>query len=178
MLLEAWDRDPKRLAFTFARYKHVAKMLNGKQRVLEIGADSGFMSRVVQQHVDSVTCVDLTTGTDYTKTHLLPQFDAIYALDVLEHVEEEDAFMVNVCASLKDHGTCIIGMPSLESQVYASQPSKAGHVNCKTEEGLRDLMEDYFHNVYLFGIQDETLHTGFGPMCQYRLALANTPRRK
>lgn len=176
MLLEAWELDPKRLAFTFARYKFVAKMLAGMDRVLEVGADSGFMSRVVEQFVGSVTCSDLASGVDYTKTHVLPPFDAVYALDVLEHVKEEDAFMSHVCASLKPYGTLIIGMPSLESQVHASPVSKAGHVNCKTEEDLRSLMKKYFHNVYLFGMQDETLHTGFGPMCHYRLALCNSKR--
>lgn len=176
MLSEAWERDPKRFAFTFARYKFVAKMLQGKKNVLEVGADSGFMSKIVAQHVNTVTCVDLEDGTDYTKTHLLPEFDAVYALDVLEHVRKEDAFMFHICASLKKYGTCIIGMPSLESQVHASPPSKKGHVNCKTEVGLRKLMEKYFHCVYLFGMQDETLHTGFGPMCHYRLAVCNSKR--
>lgn len=33
---EAWARDPKRLGFTFSRYKFVAKMLQG-QSILEIG---------------------------------------------------------------------------------------------------------------------------------------------
>ncbi len=79
--------------------------------------------------------------------------------------------MKNICASLKPRGTCIIGMPSLESQVYASPHSKAGHVNCKTEPELRALMLRHFQNVYLFGMNDGVLHVGFGPMCHYRLAI-------
>ena len=37
MTNQAWRDDPKRLAFTFARYKFVAKMFSGFERVLEVG---------------------------------------------------------------------------------------------------------------------------------------------
>ena len=84
--------------------------------------------------------------------------------------------MRRMVAALAKDGAMIIGMPSLESQQYASAPSRAGHVNCKTEDGLRALMLRFFENVFLFGMNDEVLHTGYGPMCQYRLALACGPR--
>jgi hypothetical protein len=29
----------------------------------------------------------------------------------------------------------------------------------------------HFSNVFMFGMNDETLHTGYGPMCHYRLAV-------
>lgn len=178
MLEEAMERDPKRFAFTFARYKFVGKMLAGNDSVLEIGADSGFMARVVEQFVGSVTRTDLKDGMDFTQKHMDKEFEAAYALDVLEHVHpaREDAFMRNVCASLDPYGTFIVGMPSRESQPYASMLSRQGHVNCKSEEELRELMARYFRCVYLFGMNDETLHTGFGPMCHYRIAVCNTKK--
>ena len=54
--------------------------------------------------------------------------DAIFLLDVLEHIEpsDEDQFLKNISASLSKHGVCILGMPSLESQTYASASSKEG----------------------------------------------------
>lgn len=183
MLEKAWASDPKRMAFTFARYKFVAKMFSGMGQVLEIGANSGFMGRIVRQHVSDLTLSDRNevkgvVGIDYTEGHFCKEFDGVYALDVLEHVSpvDEDAFMRNVCKSLAPHGSCIIGMPSIESQPHASEESKREHVNCKSEPALRALMQRYFHCVYLFGMNDETLHTGFGPMCQYRLAVCNSKR--
>jgi cyclopropane fatty-acyl-phospholipid synthase-like methyltransferase len=100
-------------------------------------------------------------------------WDAAYALDVMEHVapDSEATFLRNIARAVKPFGTVIIGMPSRESQPFASRLSRKRHVNCKTEEGLRESLRRYFSNVYLFGMNDATLHTGFGPMCHYRLAI-------
>src|SRR6185369_17478822 len=54
----AYHDDPKRLTFTFARYKFVAKMLAGCEHVLEAGCGDAFISRVVRQAVKRLTAVD------------------------------------------------------------------------------------------------------------------------
>ena len=59
----------------------------------------------------------------------------------------------------------------------ASPPSKAGHVNCKDGLGFRALMQRFFHNVFLFSMNDEVVHTGFYPMAHYLFALCCGPRR-
>jgi hypothetical protein len=74
-------------------------------------------------------------------------------------------------SSLDEHGIVIIGMPSLESQSYASPISRAGHVNCKTMPDLKLLLEQYFHNVFAFSMNDELIHTGYHKMAQYILML-------
>jgi hypothetical protein len=71
----------------------------------------------------------------------------------------------------------VIGSPSLQSQVYASEGSKAGHVNCKDGREFRKVMERYFENVFLFSMNDEVVHTGFAPMAHYLFALCVGPRR-
>lgn len=193
---ESWDMDPKHLGFVLARYKFVSKMLAGKKRVLEIGCGDTTGSRIVRSTVEYLEGIDIdadrmasspSIGTKWqipvTQWDILDgelphakghPFDAIYALDVMEHIEPiyEGAFMRNVRKMLAKNGVLIIGMPSLESQVYASEGSKAHHVNCKTEQGLRESLERYFANVFMFGMNDETLHTGFGAMCHYRLGIA------
>jgi hypothetical protein len=62
-------------------------------------------------------------------------------------------------------------MPSLESQIYASPNSKAGHVNCKTMPDFKSTLLTYFHNVFMFGMNDEMVHTGFHKMAHYLIAL-------
>src|SRR5437899_3031386 len=58
MTSKGWIDDPKRLVFTLARYKFVAKMLSGSQHVLEVGCADAFGTRIVQQEVGKVTAVD------------------------------------------------------------------------------------------------------------------------
>jgi hypothetical protein len=65
----------------------------------------------------------------------------------------------------------IVGMPSLESQAHASPQSKAGHVNCKSGKALKSVLEKHFHNVFLFSMNDEVVHTGFAPMAHYLFGL-------
>ena len=185
---QVWTDDPKHLLFILARYKFVAKMFAGFDKVLEVGCGDGIGTRMVQQEVKHVTAVDfdavfiedlkqradpdwpLEVGVhDMLQGSVAGEFDGIYALDVLEHIKpaDEDLFIRNTIASLKPNGTLIYGMPSLESQVYAAPPSKAGHVNCKSAKNFKALMEKYFHHVFIFSMNDEVLHTGYYAMSHY-----------
>jgi 2-polyprenyl-3-methyl-5-hydroxy-6-metoxy-1,4-benzoquinol methylase len=192
MINESWNQDPKRTLFTLARYKFVAKMLADQDRVLEIGCADAFGTRLVQQVVNQVTAVDFDPVFiedvqsrkdpawplecfvhDLLEGPVPGEFDAIYSLDVLEHIapDQEAVFIQNALVSLKSTGVMIVGMPSLESQAYASPQSKAGHVNCKSGKDLKALMRQYFDQVFLFSMNDEVVHTGFYPMAQYLIAL-------
>jgi 2-polyprenyl-3-methyl-5-hydroxy-6-metoxy-1,4-benzoquinol methylase len=192
MTNQGWDDDPKRLAFTLSRYKFVAKMLSGRKQVLEVGCADAFGTRIVCQEVGEVTAVDFdplfvedTNKRMSSKwrfncfTHDMlagpvpGTFDGAFALDVLEHIapENEGSFLENLTASLAPHGAVIIGIPSLESQAYASDISRAAHVNCKSMPDLRKTMERYFFNVFMFSMNDEVVHTGYHKMAHYLFAL-------
>ena len=193
-----WYDDPRRLLFSMARYKFVAKMFAGRASVLEVGCGDAFCAPIVRQCVQKLTVSDFdalyiddakarmndhwtfdAVVVDVLNEPLPGRHDGIYSLDMLEHIpqEQEDLVLRRIVAALEPHGAVIIGMPSLESQAHASAPSKAGHVNCKTEDGLRALMLRHFENVFIFAMNDEIVHTGYGPMAHYRLALACGPRR-
>ncbi len=187
-----WYDDPKRLAFTLSRYKFVSKMLGGLERVLEVGCGDGFGSRIVAQAVGHLTAVDIDPELlesavsiasdryriefrrhDMLKGPVDGSFLGLYSMDVVEHIERhnEDVFLRNLLASLDREGVCIIGTPSVESQVYASKFSKMGHVNCKSQDELKALMRRYFRNVFMFSMNDEVVHTGYSKMSHYNLAL-------
>ena len=190
----AWRDDPKRLTFTLARYKFVAKMLDGCDHVLEVGCADAFASRIVRQHVGRLTATDFdpmfiedvnkrmdprwafdTFVHDMLAGPPPGHYDAAYALDVLEHIDpkQEDIFISNLILSLTPHGVVIFGMPSLESQVYASPLSKEGHVNCKSMPDFKRLMQKYFHNVFMFCMNDEVVHTGYHKMAHYLFVLGS-----
>ncbi len=135
MVNESWNQDPKRTLFTLARYKFVARMLGGRKHVLEVGCADAFGTRIVQQAVGKVTATDFDPlfvadvkermnphwpidvfVHDMLKGPVPDEFDAVYALDVLEHIQatDEDKFIKNTIASLRPTGIAIFGMPSLE----------------------------------------------------------------
>ena len=101
------------------------------------------------------------------------------ALDVLEHIEpaKEHVFLTNMVKSLSAHGIAVLGMPSLESQAYASPNSKAGHVNCKSLPDFKATMEKYFHTVLMFCMNDEVVHTGYHKMAHYLFAVGCDQKR-
>ena len=193
-----WRTDPRRLGIVLARYKFCAKMLSGKDRVLEVGCSDGFAIRVVLQEVGSVHGVDFdplyveaarayaeeegprcTFETiDIVRERPAGTFDAAYSLDVIEHIpaEYEHDALANIATALDPDGACLVGTPNVTATPYASRWSQEGHVNMKSGESLRVLMAAHFRNVVLFSMNDEVVHTGFTPMAHYLLAMGIGPR--
>jgi hypothetical protein len=188
MTNQVWEDDPRRLTFILARYKFVSKMLSGKKFAGEVGCGDAFGTRIVMQTTEKVIAYDFdpvfvddirqrrSAGWpvevhfhDILDAPLPNTHDGIYSLDVIEHIPRaaEHLYLNNLRDSLTDDGVLIVGSPSLESQSYASPPSKAGHVNCKSGEELKALMKNYFENVFLFSMNDEVVHTGFAPLAHY-----------
>lgn len=185
---QLWAEDPKMLGIHLARYKFVAKMLMGKNKVAEIGCGDGFYSHIVAQEVEDLHGFDFDNSFiselheggnkntflhDILKAPLPNKFDAAYSLDVFEHInpKKADIYLRNICNSLVDKGVFILGCPSKESQAYASKASKIGHVNCMSGINLKAKLEKFFHHVFLFCFHDETLSTAFSQMAQYLMAI-------
>lgn len=190
--------DPKLLGFTASKHKFVGKMLQNFERVLEIGCMDGYGSMLVSPFVQSLVSVDFYRphieqakkyvephfgnieflGHDFLDGPLDRKFDGCFSLDVLEHIDpaQEHLFLRNVQASLTKSGIFIVGMPSLESQIYASEANRYAHINCKSGGDLKSLMETYFEVVLPFGMNDEVLHTGFSKMSHYLLGVCVGPK--
>ena len=188
-----WRKDPKRLVFTLSRYKFVAKMFAGFDRVLEIGCGDAWASRIVAQSVKCLVASDYdsrfikaaqgySTGTwpiqlkhlDLQTAQNRENYNGIYLLDVFEHIHptEEGVFMEQLKDQLADDGCLIIGIPSLRSQELIS-PNKRdpGHVNCKGGHELKEVLDRHFKNVFIFSMNDEVVHTGNFEMAHYLIAL-------
>ena len=189
---QSWHDDPKHLLFRLSRYKFVAKMLSGSNHVLEIGCGDAFGTRIVQQEVRALSATDFDAvfirdveermvdrwrfpvfTHDLLDGPIKGAYDGVFALDVLEHIDNkhQNTFLTNAFAPLTEHGVAIIGMPSLESQAHASPTSRAGHVNCQTMPELKKTMQQFFHNVFMFSMNDEVVHTGYHPMAHYLFAV-------
>lgn len=189
----AYFDDPKRLAFTFSRYKFAAKMLEGSSHILEVGCGDGFASRILRQTAKEVTGVDvdndfiddansrLSEKWDITfKLHdlvtqgpVMGEFDSAVCLDVLEHIalQNHSVFLDNLVKSISNKGAVIIGCPSLESQEWASPQSKLGHISCMTQSKFRKTLLNHFKHAFMFSMNDEVIHTGYSKMSHYNLAV-------
>ena len=103
-----WYDDPKRFLFSMSRYKFVAKMLDGRRNVLELGCGDGFNAPIVRQSVERLTVTDFDPlfVEDAASRMRAPwtyeakvvdaindpipgsgDYDAIYSLDMLEHID-------------------------------------------------------------------------------------------
>jgi len=187
-----WHMDPRQFFISQSRYKFVSKILGGKNEVLEVGCSDGFNSRIVLQEVNNLSICDIDDHLlknaieiknnkwnysifkhNFILSPTKKKYDAVYALDVLEHISifKEKYFLKNICLSLKKSGVVVIGLPSLEFQKYSRPKKISGHINCKTGEQLKKLLSNYFDNVFIFSMNDEVVHTGFQKMACYLFAV-------
>ncbi len=189
----AFSLDPKHLVFTLSRYKFVAKMLSGREPALEVGCGDGFGAAIVAQEVQRLVGIDNEPYAiennenvglseeivvhDILSSPYPEKFEAVYSLDVIEHIslEEEHLFFSNIVSSTKENGVLMIGTPNMSASSYASEGSRVGHINLKSFSSLKESLSRYYRNVFMFGMNDEVLHTGFGSMCHYLIALAVQP---
>ena len=118
-----YNQRPRDLLFSLSRYKFAARMLSGKQKVLEIGCGDAFCSPMMIAEVDQLYLVDndpavvadvmnrMTGKWDFNifDHDILKKpfteyglFDAAYSIDVIEHIQpnDEDTFLTNICSSL------------------------------------------------------------------------------
>ena len=185
--------DPKHMCLVLARYKFCGKMLEGKKEVLEIGCGDGFGTPILAQFVEHLHCIDWdirhiegnrrrlagienTTFEQLNMNKEAPKgkYEAAVWLDVIEHLDpkKEGAFVQNIVSCLKPEGILITGTPNITAAKYSSEWSRRQHINLHSHQSLKALMKDYFANVFMFGMNDEVVHTGFPEMAHYIFSLA------
>jgi len=187
--------DPIYFTIYCARYKFVARLLNGTRSIAEVGCGDGFGTsflaksgeRVVAYDIDAEMLEDCRRRLSNVQNlsfiehdfavkefEVEPKsFDALVMVDVLEHIfrNEEDVFLRNVSGLLHDNGVAIIGTPNIEAQRWAAEHSRLTHVNLKSASTLRETLTKYFARVLILGQNDEVIHTGFDGMCHYLWAV-------
>ena len=193
------DHDIKHLGFECARYKFAAKILENKKsaKLLELGFNHGMYTKFFLQIVkcaqivgvdfdsaqveyarknfsaDNISFVeDDFLGKDYRSLLKQGGFDAVVSLDVIEHIskDDEDRFLETVSVNLNQDGVAVIGTPNITMNDYTNDSNKIGHVNLFDQKRLHELFSRKFQNVFIFGMNDEIVHTGFYPMCCYIFA--------
>lgn len=93
---------------------------------------------------------------------------------MIEHIpkEKEELFRDTIFDNLSEHGVAIIGTPNVTIYPYASETSKKGHINNYDQTRLYELFAKKFHNVFVFGMNDESVNTSFYPFNCYIVIVA------
>ena len=181
--------DPKHMAFKLSRYKFTAKMFDGFDSAIEVGCGDAFGTPIMAQHVKHLRAIEPEARLIKTNKKRLGaiqniefkcgsiqslrlpkgKFDGAYSLDVIEHLDPylNDPFVKSQAKILKEDGVCIVGTPNITASDYASEGSRVQHINLHSQKTLNALMSKYFKRVFMFGMNDEVLHTGYAPMCHY-----------
>ena len=124
---EAAPRHPWELA----RADHILRLLRGAglppaARVLDAGSGDSFVASAVRRTLPEadVTCwdahytdadlADAPTGTRRVRQEPDGLFDAVLALDVIEHVEDDVAFLQTLRAHVSDSGVLLVTVPAYQ----------------------------------------------------------------
>lgn len=180
--------DPKHMSFVLSRYKFCAKMLEGMDLVLEVGCGDAFGTPLVAQAVKRVIAIE--PDRRHVKSNQVrlkkiknveframsicddvpeEKFDGVFSIDVMEHLDKSlnKPFLEHQCACLKKDGVCIIGTPNVTANTYATPRSRVQHINLQSQASLKKMLIGRFQRVFMFGMNDEVVHTGYAPMCHY-----------
>lgn len=189
--LSYWfDKTPRRALHYSSYYKFAAKMIGREKRVLDVGCSEGLGSWMLAKECGFAKGIDLDAEAvsiastnwqegciefecaDFLTCRPEP-YNAVVSFDVVEHILPDNVggFFDCIAANLVHDGIAVIGTPSLEGQQYASEVSKAGHVNIYSYERLEQEMHRYFDHVFMFSANDEIIHTGFPRMAHYLIAV-------
>lgn len=129
--------------------------------VLELGCGAGFVISNYVGRVERVVGVDINPEllqrleASYPRGNVKTRcvdlrgewgeldgerFDAIVALDVLEHFDDDGAFVAKLSRHLKPGGKAILKVPA-QSQLYGAMDQASGHYRRYDDALLRELME-------------------------------------
>ena len=152
--------DIRHLMITLARYKFAVRIIGDypKKNVLELGCNEGLGTLSLAQVASKTLAVDFDSkAIAWAKKNLsnsnleyicddflgkrIGKFDAVVSIDVIEHIEKEKEqfFISTIVKNLNDEGVSIVGTPNITASSYASEASKAGHINLYDSQRLKQL---------------------------------------
>ncbi len=181
---------PRRVLYTMSYYKFACKLIGRDKSVLDVGCGEGLGTWMLAKECGGSHGIDfdedliatargnwdgpnIAFGCDDFLDFSSGSFDGVVNFDVIEHIEGCHAgrFFRGMADCLGPYGIGVVGTPNLTAAKYASEVTNAGHINLYDAERLRSEMLEVFTQVLLFGANDEVVHTGFLPMCQYLIAV-------
>ena len=123
-------------AFLVAQVEHA---MAGRRRILDFGAGRGAFAATLQKNGHNVVCVEpeprlqrelrnLGLEAHLSLGEIPPQsLDGIYTLNVLEHIDDDEAVLAQFYEKLVSGGALYIYVPAFQ-MLYSAMDRRVGHV--------------------------------------------------
>jgi len=156
----------------------LARHLRGRQNVLDFGAGIGHFAAQMRDRGFSIACVerdaahlDLLEGRGFECAASLAEvsrdrFDGAYALNVLEHIEDDDAVLRELYRVLAPGGMLVVYVPAFQV-LFSAMDRKVGHFRRYRAAPLRRKLQRQGFRIRHWAYADVL---GFLATLLYRLA--------
>ena len=137
--------------------QHIKNYISKENRIMEIGAGTGNVSRFLQKNgYKNISVGEMhLNGLRYAKNYGIEEcykfnlldspfeneFDSILMFDVLEHIQDDDLALQNINKSLKKNGNLILTVPS-HMWLWNRDDTIAGHKIRYTKTNLIKKLEN------------------------------------
>ncbi len=149
------DLAVMQLAFNYNNYLRqlVTRHITQRQNVLDFGAGLGTFAIPLSKSGYQITCVEIdpvfrakleaegVTVHSYLEDVPENAFDAIYSLNVIEHIEDDLGALKTLRDKLKRDGTLLLYVPAFQF-LFSSMDRKVGHFRRYKRSQLAQLVED------------------------------------
>ena len=189
-----FSENPFDFFIILARYKFASKILQDKNKIIDIGCGHGFGSAFLSSSIKNrLTAVDIDedlvkysrdthfkSNIEFKSFNLLDydhsyieKFDGICSMDVIEHFDYDkiDNVIKQYANLLEKGGVAVIGTPNKNSNKYASQRRKDSHPFEFDYKDYKDKLSKSFSNVFVFSMTDEVVSTSFPELSWYLMAV-------
>jgi SAM-dependent methyltransferase len=124
----------------FTRLLRGNGLLNNRIDVLDVGAGDGYLACALAEEMSAggtITCFDvhytdafLDQAVDgpirFTRTRPQAEFDLLLLLDVVEHIEDDEAFLRDMVHNLRPGGHVVVSVPAFMS-LFSWHDLRLGH---------------------------------------------------
>lgn len=152
-------------------YERAVEECHGK-RVLDVGCNNGYGSRIIAEVAESVVGVDVSSNSIERAKAKFPRgnlrfllidgktlpfesrdFDVVTCFQVIEHLDEPGLFLDGLRRVLRPMGLAVFSTPNSQIRLEPGmRPWNRFHVREYSAEELRSLLESHFASVDVFGL--------------------------
>jgi len=165
-----WRIDPALAYEHLHRYLYASQFVSGKT-VLDLASGEGYGSNLLAETAEKVVAIDIDSTTiDHARgRYLRPNlkfmvgtitevpvqesacFDVVVCFEAIEHIEDHDKFLSEVCRLLKPDGVLLVSTPNKKVYDESIQEENKFHVKELEFDEFQTLLEARFKWVRFLG---------------------------